>query len=298
MRRYVPEILKKPIRKRRLENRRSQIMNLKHPEILILETTTRCNADCFYCGRPKTNHDMDLELFKSIIDAAPFITEVHPNTRGEPLLYPHLIEAIQYCKDKGKRVQFYTNGSLLNRKSTEELFNTGLDRIVFSIDDCDPTRYALSRRGLDFYKVLRNVRRMVTLRDAARLPTEIAVRATLTDINRDHQEEIRDFWSFADSFGFVPQLDVAPKMPLFAWSSDLPLFCADPFRALAVRWNGQAVLCCNDWHDNFPMCAPLTTEVTKADLLQVFESTKSVGRMMLDGHLPTICIGCRNRRQG
>lgn len=301
MKRYVPEFVKRPIRKRRLDKRLSHIMNLKHPELLVLETTTRCNSSCFYCGRPKIDHDMDIDLFKAIIDAVPFVKEVHPNTRGEPLLYPHLIEAIKYCKDKGKVVQFYTNGSLLDRRMTEELFNVGLDRIVFSIDDCDPVRFGLSRSGLDFYKILRNVRRMITLRDACRFPTRISVRATLTNLNRDHQAEISEFWSFVDRFNFVPQLDVIPceiaaSNPFS--HNERPLYCPDPFRTLAVRWDGQPVLCCNDWYDNFPIAPKFTTNVTSEDIISAFENNQFYGERMLEGSLPSICVGCRNRKQG
>lgn len=301
MKRYIPETIKIPIRKRRAEKKRNHVLNLKHPEILVIETTTRCNANCFYCGRPKENHDMDLDLFKAIINASPFVKEIHPNTRGEPLLYPHLIEAIEYCKEKGKRVQFYTNGSLVTRRVAEQLLNAGLCRIVFSIDDCEPIRYGLSRGGLDFFKVVRNVRRMVALRDAARFPTEIFVRATLTNINRDHQEEIREFWSFVDNFNFVPQIDVMPSEVVEAKPiihSDRGLFCTDPFRTVAIRWNGQPVLCCNDWYDNFPIGHKMNLGVSENSMLEVFEETKRIGHLMLKGTLPAICAGCRNRRTG
>jgi len=218
VKRYIPEIIKRPIRKRRANKKRENILNRKHPEILVMETTTRCNASCFYCGRPKTNHDMDFELFKAIIDLVPNTKEIHLNTRGEPLLYPHLIEALEYCKERDKRVQFYTNGSLLTRRLTEQLFNAGLDRIIFSIDDCNPIRYGLSRSGLDFFKVVRNVRRMVALRDGARLKTEIFVRATLTDLNREHQKEIKEFWG--DDYG-KNSADAPNAYNVFASKEDL-----------------------------------------------------------------------------
>jgi hypothetical protein len=243
---------------------------------------------------------MDLDLFKAIIDAAPFVKDVHPNSRGEPLLYPHLFEAIKYCKDKGKRVQFYTNGSLVNRRKAVKLLNVGLDRIVFSIDDCNPKRFELSRSGLDFYAILRNVRRLVTLRDAIFSPMQISVRATLTNLNREHQTEIKEFWSFVDDFRFVPQIDVLPSEIVKSklYTTERTLFCPDPFRVVAVRWDGQPVICCNDWYDNYPIGPKLDIRVSEASILRVFKETKLIGRQMLRGNMPAICAGCRNRRSG
>lgn len=305
MKRYVPEVIKRPYREYREKYRVYQATHKRtyYPEILVLETTTKCNAGCIYCGRLRENNDMSLELFKAIVRASPFVKEVHPNTRGEPLLYPHIIEAIQFCKDLKKTVGMYTNGSCVTKKMALELLNCGLDKITFSIDDCDPKRYALTRRGTDFYEVQRNLRRMVALRDARRYQTKIFVRATLTDINRDHQQEIREFWSFADNFRFVPVIDVMPyeqaKVKPLHFNEE-PLYCPDPWETLAVRWDGTPVLCCNDWHDNFPIWPQLDEYVTTEEIVELFNKglIREYREQMLEGTIPSICIGCRNRRGG
>ena len=300
MKRYIPEFVKRPIRAQRTERRKARLMNSKHPKIIVIETTTRCNANCFYCGRPKQHNDMDLDLFKAIVDAVPFTKEIHPNTRGEPLLYPHIIEAVRYCKDKGKTVQTYTNGSLMTKNMALSLMSAGLDRITFSLDDCDPDRYERSRGGLNFYTVIKNLRRMVTLRDAFRFKTEIFVRATLTNLNREHQQEIIEFYSFVDQFAFMPQTEVmsynmALEKPIFP--DEPPLFCANPFRVVSIRWDGQPVLCCNDWYDNFPIGPRLNKSVSEDSIRRVLNENHRLGNQMLKGNIPAICVGCRDRRR-
>lgn len=281
-----------------LKERELRLLKRRFPEILTLEVTTRCNANCVYCGRPKENRDMDLDLFKALVDAAPFVKTIYASTRGEPLLYPHLLEAIDYCKAKEKRVEFYTNGSLLDLDYAKRLLDSRVDRVRFSIDDCDPERFNEKRKGLGLSTIIKNLRRFLALRNAAKSKTLIDVRATLTDTNRDHQQEIRDYFAFADGFAFVSEFGVTRDLPLRSWSYDRPLFCNDPFTTLAVRWNGQAVLCCNDWEDNFPIGRKLTQSVTEFDIQRVFSQVRVVGVCMTKGDLPTICVNCRNRWRG
>lgn len=241
---------------------------------------------------------MDMDLFKALIDATPFIQEIHPQTRGEPLLYPHFVEALQYCKDRGRTVRFYTNGSLMNRKMAVDVLNTRVDEIRFSIDDCVPDRYFISRPGPDFYTVIRNLRRIITLRDASNSPTRIVVRATLTNVNKRFQKDIEKFFSFADNFCFVKEINFPSSAQIIEKPFCLnqsSLFCPDPFRVVSIRWNGKPVLCCNDWYDNYPTGKILGKSVTPNDIMSVFHLTKSIGQEMLNGVIPVLCVDCRNR---
>jgi hypothetical protein len=238
---------------------------------------------------------MSLDLFKAIVAASPFAKEVSPNRRGEPLLYPHLLEAIEYCKEHGKMVTFFTNGSLLDRHYAERLLQSGVDALYFSIDDCNARRFSEKRKGLSFYKIIRNLRQFIALRDAKDAPTRVYVRGTLTDANRDHQQEIREFFSFADSFWFINEIGVTRGLPLYSWVQGQPLFCPDTFSNLAVRWDGQAVLCCNDWEDNFPIGHRLDADVTETDIRRVFQQVRDIGKQMMQGALPAPCVECRNR---
>ena len=92
------------------------------PLKLDIELTNRCNRTCDMCAFhsklalykfPK--EDMDLAIFKKIIDESEGKTTLKLNYSGEPLLYPHLLEAIRYAKDKGViEVRFNTNADLLD----------------------------------------------------------------------------------------------------------------------------------------------------------------------------------------
>ncbi|MBI4620258.1 MAG: hypothetical protein HY739_08870 [Desulfobacterales bacterium] len=79
-----------------------------------LELTSRCNKNCWMCGRRKIDReypeiamnygDMDLELVKKIAKQLPEGIVVQFHNNGEPLLYPRFGEAIRLFKDQIKCV--------------------------------------------------------------------------------------------------------------------------------------------------------------------------------------------------
>ena len=270
------------------------------PSILVLETTTKCNANCTYCGREGPGEHMDFELYKRIVDASPWAKEVHPLTRGEPLMYPDIIKAIEYAKSKGKKVVIYTNGSLLGTSILLPFLRSGVDEVRLSIDDCKAVPYHSVRRGLNFNVVLNNVRRLVVLRNLSKVKMKISVRATITDVNRDRIDEIREFWlDIVDDFAAVNVLPVLSKDDVAEarfLKSD-PIHCPDPWTTLAVRSDGGVVLCCNDWYDDYRV-GWLTIENTTPDgILAMFNNHYYwlLRRGMLKNDCPAICVGCRNR---
>jgi len=80
--------------------------------------TKRCNFDCSYCS--KYTHDnvsewKELNQYKEVVNKLVRCTnkEVWLSfTGGEPCIYPHLIELVEYCRDSGIHfLSLCTNGS-------------------------------------------------------------------------------------------------------------------------------------------------------------------------------------------
>ncbi|MCK5231298.1 MAG: radical SAM protein, partial [Desulfobulbaceae bacterium] len=94
---------------------------------LELELSHVCNLRCIYCyasaGIPLEN-ELSLDEIKDIIDQA-----AHLGTRkiiilggGEPLLYPHLFEVIDYILAKGIKADIFTNGQLMTTETARGLY--------------------------------------------------------------------------------------------------------------------------------------------------------------------------------
>jgi radical SAM protein with 4Fe4S-binding SPASM domain len=109
-----------------------------------LELTSRCNKDCWMCGRRKVDRehpdiafsygDMDFELLQSISQQLPPFIVVQFHNNGEPLLYPRFGDAIKLFANQIKCTD--TNAKLLLVKS-EEIINN-LDTLTISVIENDP----------------------------------------------------------------------------------------------------------------------------------------------------------------
>lgn len=122
-----------------------------------LELTSRCNKNCWMCGRRKIDAeypeirmnygDMDFGLIKKIARQLPEGIVVQFHNNGEPLLYPRLGEAVRLFKRQIKCVD--TNAKLIVDKAQEIIGN--LDTITISVIEKDPEadeQYELVRKFL------------------------------------------------------------------------------------------------------------------------------------------------------
>ena len=83
---------------------------------IYIYPTIKCNLNCSYCNvkwvtgkYPNKHEEMDFNKWKKIIDSWDDVGEVIV-TGGEPTLYKHLEELVDYLLKKGLCVRIYTNG--------------------------------------------------------------------------------------------------------------------------------------------------------------------------------------------
>lgn len=109
-----------------------------------VELTSRCNKDCWMCGRRKVERgypeltlkygDMDFDLVRRISEQLPpnIVVQLHNN--GEALLYPKFAEAVNLFKQQITNI--VSNGKLLVEKADEVIDN--LDTLAISVIENDP----------------------------------------------------------------------------------------------------------------------------------------------------------------
>jgi len=108
-----------------------------------VELTSRCNKNCWMCGRRKIDRDypelkanygdMDFDLVRKIADQLPGNIVVQLHNNGEPLLYPRFGQAVKLFKNKITNI--VTNGKLLVEKCNEVIDH--LDTLAISIIEND-----------------------------------------------------------------------------------------------------------------------------------------------------------------
>jgi putative metalloenzyme radical SAM/SPASM domain maturase len=127
------------------------------PTKLFVETTTRCNLNCFMCvkqnkGSDVCEGDFSPELFSRLEPALPHIEALILNGIGEPLLNPHLESFIRRAKKlmpPGGWVGFQSNGHLMTHLRAVSLVDAGLDKVCISIDAIAPEQFTNLREGGD-----------------------------------------------------------------------------------------------------------------------------------------------------
>lgn len=127
----------------------------EHPSKLFLESTSRCNLNCFMCmkqsaGSPIPDGDLSPSTFEALEPAFPNLDALVLNGVGEPLLNSRLEQFI--CRAKKLLpshawVGFQTNGLLLNNLRALTLVDAGLDRICLSLDGASPDTFRSIRSG-------------------------------------------------------------------------------------------------------------------------------------------------------
>jgi radical SAM protein with 4Fe4S-binding SPASM domain len=226
------------------------IYRRKFPHTVRVETTNHCQAACTFCprdtiGRPK--EFMRQELFEKIVRecAAGGCKLMHLHGFGEPLLDKQLPERIKLCKQSGiARVKIFTNGGLLRGEMAERLLASGVDEIKVSIDGADAAEFNQLRVGLDYGKVLTNMKEFRTLRDSAGRQKPVFVAATCQTSNRERTEAMLD--------GVVDRIDFTH---IHNWAGALGRFtqqrirkpCDRLWRTFTVLVNGDVSLCCLDY---------------------------------------------------
>lgn len=106
-----------------------------------IEPTTRCNMKCPGCyrGADKDDHvpyTLTLDEVKSQIDWFIMHRNIHTLSisGGEPLLYKHLKEVVEYATEKKLRTMIYTNGLALTEKKLRELHSAGATQFLVHAD--------------------------------------------------------------------------------------------------------------------------------------------------------------------
>lgn len=196
------------------------------PMMCVLSFVYVCNAKCPYC--PYTNSEirfdyrdrpfMNEDTFKIIADeCGEYKAWIRLSGGGEPMLHPKALELIEYAKKVGARIGLITNGSRFTEENSMRILEAGVDMIEFSVDAADPETYERVRKGLDWETLVKNVQRMVDMRDRLKSPSKIIA----SGINQDgiDIDAVARFWE--------PRVDVFQKRKYLTWGINDPSMSAD-----------------------------------------------------------------------
>lgn len=211
-------------------NKRQQHADISNKSLLGLSTveinpTELCNRTCSFCPRsnpevyPNRNLHMTIDIADILSEQlrqADFTGDIHVTGWGEPLLNPDILKIIS----KFSRYFFtemITNGDrLLQGKVThQELTDNGLNSIIVDCYD-GPTQTEQMTELLEDFTGIKRIRSNYDTGEA----------------------NLLDLYNFNNRGGTLGKIKTLQQP------------CWMPMYKAFIDWNGDVLLCCNDWARN------------------------------------------------
>ncbi|RJQ30402.1 radical SAM protein [Candidatus Parcubacteria bacterium] len=140
------------------------------PLSVFIHVNSICNLRCKMCDAGQkdihstfyknlkggTDADMSIASFRLIIDKVKRFKPLIAIPVLEPMLYPDLSEAVAYVTQSGLKSSVATNGTFLEERA-EDLVNSGLSRIVISLDGTEKIHDRIRGVPGTFKKVINGI---------------------------------------------------------------------------------------------------------------------------------------------
>lgn len=259
---YLSRILRKPVQ-------------WGLPISISFEPTTSCNLRCPECpsglrqfSRPTGM--LEKNFFKETID------DIYKDIlylifyfQGEPFLNRNFLEMVQYAASKGIYTATSTNAHYLTDEVAKRTVESGLDRLIISIDGTTQEVYKQYRRGGNLEKVIAGARNVVKWKKELNSKTPFVFFQFLVVKPNEHQVE--DIKKLAKEVGvdevrfktaqvydyendpnqLIPENEKFSRYKKnkegnYVSKNKMANHCWKLWHANVITWDGMVVPCCFD----------------------------------------------------
>ena len=235
------------------------------PEVVYIETTNLCNANCIMCPHESMKRKkivMAQEIFEQIIEGMKDIdlsnTQLFLHKEGEPLCDKHIAERISYAYKmlpNVKEIGINTNAMLLTREQADKLLDSGLNLIFFSVDGTTSETYDAIRINCHYNTVEKNIEYFLEERQRLGKDIRVVMQILLTEETRLQQEEYIKKWEkynvefyFKEMHCYLDGGNSSFEKPDFSHQTSC---CKDPFRVIVYFADGNVGSCCWDYNNEY-----------------------------------------------
>ncbi|TAH41807.1 MAG: radical SAM protein [Bacteroidetes bacterium] len=244
------------------------------PVSISIEPTTSCNLRCPECpsglrsfSRPTGM--LDPEFFRKIVDQIKdkifYLTFYF---QGEPFLNPDFLEMVSYASSKKMYTATSTNAHYLSDEVARKTVESGIDRLIISIDGLSQETYEQYRKGGSLSKVIEGTKRIVAWKRKLNSLKPFLVFQFLVVRTNEHEiDEVRKLarelgvdkvvFKTAQVYDFKNGNDLIPlneKYSRYRKMSDgtyeikniLENQCWKLWHSSVITWDGNVVPCCFD----------------------------------------------------
>jgi radical SAM protein with 4Fe4S-binding SPASM domain len=166
-----------------------------YPISVSFEPTTSCNLRCPECPSglrafTRPTGMLQQELFKKTIDEiSRELLYLIFYFQGEPYLNPSFLDMVKYAHNKGIYTATSTNAHYLTDENARKTVESGLDRLIISIDGTTQDVYTQYRIGGNLEKVIQGAKNIVKWKKELKSKTPFVFFQFLVVKPNEHQIE-------------------------------------------------------------------------------------------------------------
>lgn len=244
------------------------------PISLSFEPTTSCNLRCPECPSGMRSFTrptgmLPEDLFKSTIDELKStLTYLLFYFQGEPYLHTGFLNLVKYASERGIYTATSTNAHYLHDKAAKATVESGLDRLIISIDGTTQETYEAYRVGGNLDKVIEGTKNIVKWKKTLQSSTPHIIFQFLVVKPNEHQiEEVKQLaedlgvnevglktaqiYDYKEGSPLIPSIDQYSryrKMDDGSYSIKNKLLdhCWKMWHSCVITWDGKVVPCCFD----------------------------------------------------
>jgi radical SAM protein with 4Fe4S-binding SPASM domain len=245
------------------------------PVSISFEPTTSCNLKCPECPsglrqftRPRGMLKRDF-FTKTIDDIYKDILYLIFYFQGEPYLNKNFLEMVSYASSKGLYTATSTNAHFLTDEMAKKTVESGLDRLIISLDGTTQEVYQQYRREGNIEKVIEGARNIVKWKKELKSKTPFIFFQFLVVKPNEHQiedvkrlakevgvDEVRFKTAQVYDYENDPNQLIPENEKFSRYKKDktgkhiaknkLQNHCSKLWEANVITWDGMVVPCCFD----------------------------------------------------
>ena len=249
------------------------------PISISFEPTTSCNLRCPECPSglrsfTRPTGMLKAELFESTIDQlAETLTYLTFYFQGEPYLHTRFLEMVNYASKKNVYTATSTNAHYLTDDVAKATVESGLDRLIISIDGTSQDTYQSYRVGGNLDKVIEGTATILKWKKRLGSKTPHVIFQFL--VVRPNEHQIPDVYAMARKLGvdevklktaqiydyqngsdLIPTIEKYSRYQkksdgTFEIKNQLLNHCWKMWHSCVVTWDGKVVPCCFDKDAHF-----------------------------------------------
>lgn len=291
------------------------------PFTVSIEPTTSCNLRCPECPSglrqfTRPTGQMSFELYENIVDQlSPGLFYLILYFQGEPYLNPLFFKFVEYAGKKRIYTSTSTNAHFLTDALSRRTVESGLDRIIISLDGADQETYEKYRIGGSFDKVMDGIGNLVRWKKELRSSKPHLILQFIVFSTNEHQlAEVRKLardiqvdelqiktaqvYGFEEGNPLIPDDQnfsryIRKDNGKFVIDNKLPDHCFRMWRGCVITWDGLVVPCCFDKDAGYQF-GDLKKEpfqdIWKGEIYQAFRKKVFTARREID-----ICRNCTEK---